>query len=122
MRKELKVWFDNGTADFVFSLAKKWIFYDEDENIIRESQITRQAIAPTDIKRVKEFIGDENNPIIEALGKIWTKDVVKAYEAKLELAEIEAEVQAKAEAEVQAQAENTEPAEGEENAEVVKNE
>ena len=90
MRKELKVWFDNGTADFVFSLAKKWIFYDENDNVIGESQITRQAIAPTDINRVKEFIGDENNPIIEALNKIWTKEVIKAYTAKLELAQAEA--------------------------------
>ena len=98
MRKELKVWFDNGTEDFVFSLAKKWIFYDENGDIIGESQITRQAIAPTDINRVKEFIGDENNPVVEALGKIWTKEVVKTYKAKLELAEIEAEVQAQAEA------------------------
>ena len=90
MRKELKVWFDHGTADFVFSLAKKWIFYDENEDIIGESQITRQAIAPTDIKRVKEFIGDENSPVVETLNKIWTKDVVKAYKAKLEAAKAEA--------------------------------
>ena len=85
MRKELKVWFDNGTADFIFSLAKKWIFYDENEDIIGESQITRQAIAPTDIKRVIDFIGDENSPVVETLNKIWTKDVVKAYKAKLEV-------------------------------------
>jgi hypothetical protein len=50
-----------------------------ENTVIATLSKVRQAFAPGDIQKVKDFIGMEDSPEIRYLNDIWTQDVIDSY-------------------------------------------
>ena len=104
MQIKTEIIFDSGTADFTFSLkSQKYIELDGQKLYVGEPH--RMAVTPLDIEQVKEFVSEQataldestgiasfaatsanikQHPIVAILDSLWTEEVKKAYEAKLQ--------------------------------------
>lgn len=83
LTEDIKIIIDTiNVTNKTISIAKDTII-KKDGIIIAKSR-HRQAFAPGEIDKVKEYIGINESPEIDYLNAIWTQDVIDAYNLALE--------------------------------------
>lgn len=60
-----------------FSIHKE-IVLKEDGRILGRNRIHSMGFTPTMIEQMKDYLGDENHPLIAYCNTIWTPEVVEA--------------------------------------------
>ena len=96
MEIKTKIWIDNGTPDFEFSIAKQeYIVRDGQE--IKVGEEHRLGVTPLDLDKVMDFVQDTTkepisaartgrnrniHPTIQMLTSVWTEEVQESYKEK----------------------------------------
>lgn len=83
IRKEIPVKMEIDLENNTVSVRKDYVIVDDATGEVVARDLHRRAFIPGDLEKVKSYIQKQSGKEIDFLEKMWTPEVIEAYNRKI---------------------------------------